>query len=98
MNKERKEEETKILAQMEEAMRENEGETTESAPKRSGLIQDKTPSSIHCRKCGTLMQDGKCPQCGHTVYTPMDEKTQKTVRWILGGVCLAVLLIVLLLK
>ena len=98
MKQQRKEEETKILAQMDEAMREKETSNTENEPKRVGLIKDKTPSKIHCHKCGTWMEDGKCPNCGHTIYTPMDEKTQKTIRWIFGGVCLAVLLVLVLLK
>ena len=98
MKQQKKEEEAKILAQMDEAMREKETQNPENAPKRVGLVKDKTPATVHCHKCGTLMEEGKCPNCGHTIYTPMDEKTQKTIRWIFGGICLVVLLVIVLMK
>ena len=97
MKKQKKEEEAKILAQMEEAMREDEQSDAENKPKRVGIFKDKTPETWHCHKCGVLMENGKCPQCGHTVYVPMDDKKKKTVRWIVGGVCIAALVIVFLL-
>ena len=95
MKKERGEEEKEILAQMDEAMREEEvGETTEEKPKKILFFKDKTPDEVHCHKCGTLMEKGRCPNCGHTIYVPMDEKKKKIVRWIVGGVCLLAFLIV----
>ena len=86
----RKEEEKEILAQMDEAMKEEK-------TKKVGIFQDKTPNQIHCRKCNTLMENGKCPTCGHTVYVPMDEKKQQTIRWVLGGICFAVFIVVVIL-
>ena len=95
--KTRKEEEKEILAQMDEAMKENKAK--EGQVKRVGPFQDKTPNQIHCHKCNTLMENGKCPTCGHTIYMPMDEKKQKTIRWILGGICaVAFIVVVILMK
>ena len=93
MRKEKREEEQKILAQMDEAMKENKQPEPQ---KKVGIFKDKTPNSIHCRKCNTLMENGKCPTCGHTVYVPMDDKKQATIRWVLGGICLVVFVIVFL--
>ena len=95
MRKERREEEAEILAQMEEAMRENEkSDAEEKTEKYVGPFRDKTPEQIHCRKCGTLMENGKCPNCGHTVYVPMNGQKQKTIRWIVGGVCVLAFVII----
>ena len=55
------------------------------------------PSQMHCRKCKTFMENGKCPSCGYTVYTPMDEEKQKNVRLILGVVCVVAFVVILLL-
>ncbi len=96
MKPNKREEEQKILAEMEKAMQENgQADSRAQLPqKRIGPFKDKTPESIHCRKCGTLMEKGKCPTCGHTIYVPMDEGKKKLVRWIVGGVCLVVFAIV----
>ena len=43
----------------------------------------KTPEQIHCRKCKALMENGKCPNCGHTVYMPMDKDKQSKIKlWL----------------
>ena len=96
MKANKREEEQKILAEMEEAMHE-QGQP-EARQKYIGPFRDKTPEDLHCRKCGTLMESGKCPTCGHTVYVPMDEGKQKTIRWIVGGVCLAVFAVIFILS
>jgi uncharacterized paraquat-inducible protein A len=88
MGNERKEKEQEILAQMNEALEEQKAEETQ---KEEGM-------KIHCHKCGTLMENGKCPACGHTMYVPMDEKKQRTIRWIAGGILFAVLIIILIAK
>lgn len=73
-------------------------ETVEK-PKRVGLFEDKTPQVLHCRRCRTEMKDGVCPSCGFRMYVPMDENKQKTVRLVLGGICLvAFVVLVLLMK
>ena len=94
MKKNKREMEEEILAQMDEAMQEEACETSNGKPKRVGFFKDKTPDEMHCHKCGTLMEHGKCPACGHTVYVPMDERKKNTIRWIVGGVCLAAFIIV----
>ena len=86
----KKEEEQKILAQMEEAMKESE---TPQAEKKLKWYQDKTPEKIHCRQCKTLIEDGVCPVCGFRMYTPMDKKKQQRIRLILGAVCIVAFLI-----
>ncbi len=105
MSKKRREEEKRILAEMDEAMKETQTEESTSVEEREkqpkkykffGVLEDKTPEKIHCRKCKTLMENGVCPTCGHRVYVPMDEEKKKQVRWIVGGVCLALFLILFL--
>ena len=97
--KNKKEAEKRIIAELEEAMEEKNKETQAEEV----LADSKTASveqgslSIHCRKCRTLMENGVCPKCGHTVYVPMDKKKRERIRWIVGGTCILVFLILLLL-
>ena len=90
----RKEEEQRILAEMEEAMQENaeKGESEETEKPKKGLLsllEDKTPETVHCRRCRVEMKNGVCPSCGFRAYVPMDKDKQKKIRWILGGICVA---------
>ena len=100
MSKQKREEEKKILAEMEEAMKEQakqfDGEKeqtpTNSEEKKAkkglfGLLEDKTPEKLHCRRCKTLMEDGVCPTCGFRTYVPMDKVKQQKIRLILTCVC-----------
>ena len=100
MSKKRREEERRILAEMDEAMQSEGKETPIETPSKKykyfGIIEDKTPEKIHCKNCKTLMEDGVCPTCGFRIYTPMDEGRKKKVRLIVGGVCLAAFLILFL--
>lgn len=97
--KQKREEEKKILAEMDEAMQEQAREKEalsnepESKSKIFGLFEDKTPERLHCRKCKTLMENGVCPTCGFRSYVPMDKKKQKTIRLIVGGICLVAFVI-----
>lgn len=88
MANERKQKEQEILAQMDEALQE---EKKAEQPKKEGM-------QVHCHKCGTLMENGKCPACGHTMYVPMDEKKQRNIRLIAGGILFAVLIVILIIK
>ena len=95
MSKKKKELEREIIAQMEEALQEQKAEKeTEGGT----LPTESEEMQIHCHKCKVLMENGKCPSCGRTMYTPMDARQQRKVRWILTGICLVVLIILLLVK
>ena len=99
MGNKRKEQEQKILAQMEEAVKEEktktEGKDARSkSSKFAELFKDKTPEQIHCRKCNTLMENGKCPSCGHSIYVPMDATKQMKIRLIVGAIGVAIFLLV----
>ena len=99
----RKEEEQRILAEMEEAMQENaeKSEDVETEKPKKGLfslLEDKTPETLHCRRCKIEMENGVCPSCGFRAYVPMDKDKQKKIRLILGGVCIAGFLLFYLLS
>ena len=90
------EEEELVLEETEETAVDSaqEGIGEENSRKSSfSLFQDKTPKILHCRRCKTEMENGTCPSCGFRAYVPMDKEKQKKIRWVLGGVCLAGLLI-----
>ncbi len=97
--KNKREEEKRIITELEEAM----GEQNKETQAEDALADSKAASveqgslSIHCRKCRTLMENGVCPNCGHTIYVPMDKKKRERIRWIVGGTCILVFLILLLL-
>ena len=55
------------------------------------------PEMVKCPNCGELMPVtiSTCVNCGHylkedekNVYKPMEEKTQKVIRWVVGIVCI----------
>ena len=93
MKSKKKLEEEKIIAEMEEAMKEKEEKATASEK----TVEEQT-QQYHCRKCKTLMENGVCPTCGFRIYMGMDKDKQKKIRLITGIVCLAVLLVILLIK
>ena len=43
---------------------------------------------LHCPRCKSVMEDGKCPTCGHYIYVPMDKEKRNKIRLIVGGVCI----------
>ena len=85
----RKEEEKRILAEMDEAMKSlsvQEPQTDE---------QPSAPSQkLYCRRCKTeLSANGVCPVCGYRVYMPMDEQKRKKIRFIVATACIVGFLI-----
>ena len=84
----------------EDLEREEKQEETSSKgrkrPKIFGVIEDKPPEKIHCRNCHTLMENGVCPTCGFKMYVPMDPQKQKIIRWVSGGICVVVFIILLI--
>lgn len=91
----RREEEAKIVAEMEEGLKEQ----GLSMPKYTGGNKKKKhpngydetmPEKIHCSRCKSLMENGVCPTCGHTVYVPMDKKKRDKVRLIAAVVCMVI--------
>ena len=80
----RKEEEKRILAEMDEAMKALSGEEQPSAPSQK----------LYCRRCKTeLNANGVCPVCGYRVYMPMDEQKRKRIRFIVATACIVGFLI-----
>ena len=92
---ERKARDAEIIAQMEEALKEQTAENAETTTEGQATPPTEAPQ-FHCRKCKTLMENGKCPACGYSDYVPMDAKTQKKIRLILTGICVVVFLIIFL--
>ena len=91
--KERREEEARIVAEFEEALKQTTGETEEKedAPKPS--LDSAQPQTIHCRKCKTLMENGVCPACGFKIYMPMSEAERKKIRRITTIVAVVVFIV-----
>jgi hypothetical protein len=96
--KERREEEARILADFQEALKENSGEAQkeESKEEKKASFDGVQPQTIHCRKCKTLMENGVCPNCGYKMYVPMDSEKQKKIRWIATGVCVVAFFLLLI--
>jgi rubrerythrin len=102
---ERKAEEAKIIAELDEEMKKSSsakdvGNSTDKNENEAPMYKTSAknsyePEVLHCRKCGTKMQDGVCPKCGYKVYIPMDEQKMKKIRFIVGCVCIAAVLVIL---
>ena len=92
--RERREQERKILAEMDTAMAEKTGldenietEQEPAAKKKEQRKYDSTmPKQVHCKRCKTLMENGVCPACGFKIYVPMDEEKRKKIKlWMTVG-------------
>lgn len=126
---ERKAEEERVIAEMDEAMRtfheekaKTEAEASVSLQKTAEETEEKgnsssekqatevridavygasgvpVPQQIHCRKCGTVMENGVCPKCGYKVYVPMDGKKIGRIRLIVGVLFVAAFIVWMILK
>ena len=94
MSKQTREEEQKILAQMEEAMREK-GQKTQTEEKP--VTEDSPSQATHCYRCKTLMEDGVCPTCGFKLYVPISEEKRKKIKKITTVIGFAVFVVVFIL-
>ena len=103
--KERKEEEKRIIAEMDAAMAENKEKTasmdneaeekTKKATK-SSFYDETTPKKVHCKRCKTLMENGVCPTCGFRIYVPMEKEKRDKIRlWVTVG-CIIVFVVLFL--
>ena len=89
----KKEEEKRIIAEMEDALREARGESTEETPPEASgkkSVYATEPDKIHCRRCKTLMENGVCPTCGYKIYMPMNDKKRNKIRLIAAIVFVAI--------
>lgn len=89
----KKEEEKRIIAEMEDALREARGESVEETPPEASgkkSVYATEPDKIHCRRCKTLMENGVCPTCGYKIYMPMNDKKRNKIRLIAAIVFVAI--------
>ena len=85
--RERKEEERRILAEMDAAMMEKTGGETPAQNAGAEPCE-------YCPRCRSAIEKNRCPVCGYRVYKPMNEKTRRTVRIVLGIVLVAVFAVI----
>ena len=92
----RKERERRMIAEMEAAMW-GKSPTREKAESAAAEEQQKKSApkpkvnagqKMHCSRCKSVMENGKCPTCGHYIYMPMDKEKRNKIRLIVGGVCI----------
>ena len=89
----KKEEEKRIIAAMEDALREARGESVEETPPEASgkkTVYATEPDKIHCRRCKTLMENGVCPTCGYKIYMPINDKKRNKIRLIAAIVFVAI--------
>ena len=86
----KREEENRILQEMQMPATYTGG----NKKKRHANAYDETMSEkIHCKHCKTLMENGVCPTCGHTVYLPMDKTKRNKIRLIVTVVMMVAFVI-----
>ena len=106
--KERKEEEKRIIAELDAAMAENKSNEAEEheevvsdvaqKPKKASFYDATTPEEVHCKRCKTLMENGVCPTCGFRIYVPMDKEKRDKIRLWVTVACLAVFFVLFLMS
>lgn len=96
----KKEEEKRIIAEMESALAEEkiqekpEEERSKRNAEQKRIYDETMPKDIHCKRCKTLMEKGVCPTCGFRIYVPMDKKKRDRTKLILAVVFMAAFLAV----
>lgn len=103
-SRERRAEERRILAEMDEAMQEQSPKTEKTnvdkkatspkTKKTAKKYDDTMPETVHCKRCKTLMENGVCPACGFKIYVPMNEEKRNKIKLVLTVVALVVFAIV----
>lgn len=99
---EKKAEEAKIIAEMQEALKEQDlQETKEKTPEKTqktkrDFFDKTTPETVHCKRCKTLMEGGVCPTCGWKIYVPMEKQKRDKIRLITTGIAMAIFLVLFL--
>ena len=101
MSKQKREEEQKVLAQMNEAMQENQAqpvkkEENAQKTKKTSFYGATQPTTMHCRRCRSMMEDGVCPTCGFKMYVPMSEEKRKKIKTITTAIGFVVFIIIFL--
>lgn len=102
----RKERERRMIAEMDAAMwgkkstHENAEDVAAEEKQKESAARPKAGAGqkMHCPRCKSPMENGKCPTCGHYIYVPMSKEKRNKIRLIVGGVCIVgfVILFVLL--
>ena len=87
MSKKRREEERKIIEEFEKAL----GQVRDEREKEG---KDSVQAAQTCKRCQNACINGKCSVCGYSEYQPMDEKKQRKYKLIIGGVCLALFVLI----
>lgn len=94
---EKREEEARIIAEMDEALQQAKAEKEEGEKpkvKRKPIEDEDMPKKLHCKRCKTLMENGVCPTCGFTVYIPMDKEKRNKIKLVLTAVAMAIFVVV----
>ena len=87
--KEKREEEKRIIAEIEEGT-----ENAKKTEKKTSFYASAQPETVHCRRCRTVMEKGVCPTCGFKMYVPMDPKKRDKIRLILTGIFIAAFVVI----
>ena len=98
MSKQR-EEEHRVLAEMDKAMKEQKTQSASAPlqPKGKTSFYDSTqPTTMHCHRCKSLMENGVCPTCGFKTYVPMSEEKRKKIKTVTTAIGFVVFIVIFL--
>lgn len=94
--KEKKLQERRVIAEFEEALKEERASAPEKeeAQGKTSFYASADPERVHCRRCKTLMEKGVCPVCGYKIYQPMSEEKRRKTRAVFTAVALVILAVI----
>ena len=72
------------------------GKQAEAPKKTTAYYSKAQPQQVHCRRCQTLMEEGKCPSCGFKMYVPMSDEKSKKIKTITTAIGFVVFIIIFL--
>ena len=95
-------EEKRIIAEMEEALQGKASLVEESAEsnktKQTNFYGEDLPEVLHCKRCKTKMEKGVCPVCGFKVYVPLRKEKRDKIRAVIATVSMVIFIILFLLS
>ena len=97
----KREEEKRIIAEMEEALKSNtsvaDGSAESNPTKQTNFYGEDIPEVLHCKRCKTKLEKGVCPVCGFKVYVPIRKEKRDKIRTVVAFVSMVVFVLLFLL-
>ena len=92
----KREEEKRIIAELEDALKNNAIEKEETLLEKADFYGEELPDTLHCKRCKTKLDKGVCPLCGYRIYVPIRKEKRDKIRTVVAVVSMAIFIVLFL--